>query len=110
GLNFSGTFYAPVQYGLNPKTGELDYDEIERLAIKHKPKMISSGATAYPRIINFKRIGEIAKKVDAYHLADVSHIAGLIATGQHPSPFPHADVVMATTHKTMRGPRGAVIY
>jgi len=110
GLNFSGTFYESFQYSLVPKSGEIDYVEVERLALKHKPKMISSGATAYPRIINFKRINEIAKKVGAYHLADVSHIAGLIATGQHPSPFPHADVVMATTHKTMRGPRGAVIY
>ena len=110
GLNFSGTFYKAFQYSLVPKTGEIDYDEVERLALERKPKMISSGATAYPRTINFKRISEIAKKVGAYHLADVSHIAGLIATGQHPSPFPYADVVMATTHKTMRGPRGAVIY
>jgi glycine hydroxymethyltransferase len=110
GLNFSGTFYKSVQYNLNPKTGEIDYEEMERLALEHKPKMIYSGATAYPRIIDFKRIGEIAKKVGAYHVADVSHIAGLIAAGAHPSPFPHADVVMATTHKTMRGPRGAVIY
>ncbi len=110
GLNFSGTFYKSFQYSLVPKSGEINYDEIEKLALEHKPKMISSGATAYPRIIDFKRISEIAKKVGAYHLADVSHIAGLIATGQHPSPFPYADVVMATTHKTMRGPRGAVIY
>ncbi len=110
GLNFSGTFYKPFQYSLDPKTGEINYDEIEKLASKHRPKLISSGATAYPRIIDFKRIGDIAKKVGAYHLADVSHIAGLIATGDHPSPFPHADVVMATTHKTMRGPRGAVIF
>ena len=110
GLNFSGTFYKAYQYSLDPKTGEINYDEVERLALQHKPKMISSGATAYPRIIDFKRISAIAKKVGAYHLADVSHIAGLIATGDHPSPFPYADVVMATTHKTMRGPRGAVIY
>jgi glycine hydroxymethyltransferase len=109
-LNFSGTFYKSFQYSLDPKTGEINYDEIEKLALQHKPKLISSGATAYPRIIDFKRIGDIAKKVGAYHLADVSHIAGLIAAGVHPSPFPHADVVMATTHKTMRGPRGAVIY
>jgi glycine hydroxymethyltransferase len=110
GLNFSGTFYKSVQYNLNPKTGAIDYDEMERLATEHKPKMIYSGATAYPRTIDFKRIGAIAKKVGAYHVADVSHIAGLIAAGVHPSPFPYADVVMATTHKTMRGPRGAVIY
>jgi glycine hydroxymethyltransferase len=110
GLNFSGTFYKSVQYSLVPQTGEIDYAEMERLAIESKPRMIYSGATAYPRVIDFKRIGEIAKKVGAYHVADVSHIAGLVATGQHPSPFPYADVVMATTHKTMRGPRGAVIY
>ncbi len=110
GLNFSGTFYNAVQYNLKPETGAIDYDEMERLAVEHKPKMIYSGATAYPRTIDFKRIGAIAKKVGAYHVADVSHIAGLIAAGAHPSPFPHADVVMATTHKTMRGPRGAVIY
>ncbi len=109
-LNFSGTFYKSVQYGLNPETGLLDYDQIEKLAVEHKPKMIYSGATAYSHLIDFKRIGEIAKKVGAYHVADVSHIAGLIAAGSHPSPFPYADVVMATTHKTMRGPRGAVIF
>lgn len=109
-LNFSGTFYKSVQYSLDQKTGKLDYDEMERLAKEHKPKMIYSGATAYPRTIDFNRIGQIAKSVGAYHVADVSHIAGLIATGDHPSPFPHCDVVMATTHKTMRGPRGAVIY
>jgi len=110
GLNFSGTFYKSIQYSLNQETGEIDYAEIERLAVEHQPKLIYSGATAYPRVIDFKRIGEIAKKVGAYHVADVSHIAGLIATGAHPSPFPYADVVMATTHKTMRGPRGAVIF
>lgn len=109
-LNFSGTFYKSVQYGLDEKTGLLDYERIEQLAREHKPRVIYSGATAYSRIIDFKRIGEIAKKVGAYHVADVSHIAGLISAGVHPSPFPYADVVMATTHKTMRGPRGAVIF
>lgn len=109
-LNFSGTFYNSVQYGLSGKTGLLDYAQIEKLATEHKPKMIYSGATAYSHLIDFKRIGEIARKVGAYHVADVSHIAGLIAAGVHPSPFPYADVVMATTHKTMRGPRGAVIF
>src|SRR3989344_4659592 len=93
-LNFSGTFYKPVQYSLDPKTGKLDYDEIEKLAKEHKPKVIYSGATAYPRLIDFKRIGDIAKSVGAYHVADVRHIAGLIAAGVHPSPFPHCDVVM----------------
>lgn len=109
-LNFSGTFYKSVQYGLDEKTGLLDYERIEQLAREHKPRVIYSGATAYSRIIDFRRIGEIAKKVGAYHVADVSHIAGLISAGVHPSPFPYADVVMATTHKTMRGPRGAVIF
>ncbi len=109
-LNFSGIFYKSVQYGLDEKTGLLDYAQIEKLAMEHKPKVIYSGATAYSRLIDFKRIGEIAKKVGAYHVADISHIAGLVATGQHPSPFPHTDAVMATTHKTMRGPRGAVIF
>ncbi len=109
-MNFSGTFYRSVQYKLEAKSGKIDYVEMEKLAKERKPKMIYSGATAYPRIIDFKRIGEIAKSIGAYHVADVSHIAGLIAAGAHPSPFPHCDVVMATTHKTMRGPRGAVIY
>ena len=109
-MNFSGTFYKSVQYNLDPKTGQIDYDQMESLAKQHKPRMIYSGATAYPRIIDFKRIGQIAKSIGAYHVADISHIAGLVAAGAHPSPFPHCDVVMATTHKTMRGPRGAVIY
>jgi glycine hydroxymethyltransferase len=109
-LNFSSRFYKAVQYGVNHKTGLIDYDEVERLAIEHKPKMIISGTTAYSQIIDFKRFGQIAKKVGAYHVSDVSHIAGLIAAGAHPSPFPYADVVMSTTHKTMRGPRGAVIF
>lgn len=109
-LNFSGTFYNAVQYGLDPKTGCIDYKELERLAVSHKPKIIFSGATAYSQIIDFRRIGVIAKKVGAYHVADISHIAGLVAGGVHPSPFPYADVVMATTHKTMRGPRGSVIW
>lgn len=109
-VNFSGTFYKSVQYGVNLKTGLIDYDALEKLAVENKPKIIFSGATAYPRVIDFKRIGEIAKKVGAYHAADISHIAGLVAAGIHPSPFLHADVAMSTTHKTMRGPRGAVIF
>lgn len=109
-MNFSSRFYKPVQYGIDMKTGLIDYDEIERLAKTHKPKIIYSGASSYSRIIDFKRIGEISKKIGAYHIADISHIAGLIAGGVHPSPFAHADVVMATTHKTLRGPRGAVIF
>ncbi|MDP3881123.1 MAG: serine hydroxymethyltransferase, partial [bacterium] len=109
-VNFSGTFYDAKQYGVDLKTAYIDYDGLEKLAHEHVPKIIYSGATSYPREINFRRIGQIAKKVGAYHVADVSHIAGLIAAGEHQSPFPYADVVMATTHKTMRGPRGAVIF
>lgn len=109
-VNFSGVYYKSVQYGVDLATGLLDYDAIEKLAMEHKPVIIFSGATAYSRTIDFRRIGEIAKKVGAKHVADISHIAGLVATDMHPSPFPHADVVMATTHKTLRGPRGAVIW
>ncbi len=109
-VNLSGKLYKVVQYGLNPKTGLFDYKELERLSKKYKPKIIVSGSTAYPRKIDFKKIGEIAKKAGAYHLADISHIAGLVATDLHPSPFLYADIVMTTTHKTLRGPRGAVIF
>ncbi|MBI3261206.1 serine hydroxymethyltransferase [Candidatus Berkelbacteria bacterium] len=108
-VNFSGKAYQAVQYSLDPKTGRLNYDEIAKLAKKHKPKLIISGATAYPRKIDFAQFGRIAKSVGAYHLADISHIAGLIVGGAHPSPFAYADVVMTTTHKTLRGPRSAVI-
>ncbi|MDO8602142.1 MAG: serine hydroxymethyltransferase [bacterium] len=109
-VNFSGTYYKSVQYGVDHATGLLDYDAIEKLVLEHKPVLIFSGTTAYSRTIDFRRMGEIAKKVGAKHVADISHIAGLVATDMHPSPFPHADVVMATTHKTLRGPRGAVIW
>lgn len=109
-VNFSGRAWKAVQYGVNPKSGLIDYREVEKLARRHRPKVIVSGLTAYPRIIDFKKFGAIAKKVKAYHVADVSHIAGLIAAGAHPSPFPYADVVMMTTHKTLRGPRGALIF
>ncbi|MDP1719254.1 MAG: serine hydroxymethyltransferase [bacterium] len=115
-VNFSGKAYKVVHYGVEEKTGLIDYEELEKLAKENKPKIIVSGLTAYPRKIDFERIGKIAKSVGAYHLADVSHIAGLILAGLHQSPFdsaqgkPHADVVMTTTHKTLRGPRGAVIY
>jgi len=108
-VNFSGKLYHALQYTLDPKTGRLNYNEIAKLAKKHKPKLIISGATAYPRKIDFSKFGEIAKSVGAHHLADISHIAGLIVGGVHPSPFAHADVVMTTTHKTLRGPRSAVI-
>lgn len=108
-VNFSGTFYKAVQYGVNKK-GLIDYKEMKRLAKKHKPKIIVSGSTAYSRKIDFKKIGQIAKSVGAYHLADISHIAGLVAAGLHQSPFPCSDIVTTTTHKTLRGPRGAVIF
>jgi len=108
-VNVSSHFYQIVHYGVNSE-GLIDYDEVEKLAVAEKPKIIISGATAYSREINFKRFGEIAKKVGAYHLADISHIAGLIVAGLHQSPFPFADIVMTTTHKTLRGPRSAVIY
>jgi len=108
-VSFSGKLYTSAPYTLD-NDGYIDYENLERLAKKHKPKVIISGASAYPRIIDFKRIHIIAKKVGAYHVADISHIAGLVAVGVHPSPFPHADVVMTTTHKTLRGPRGAVIF
>ncbi len=107
--NFSGKFYKVVHYGVT-KNGYLDYDEILKLAKNEKPKIIVCGATAYPRIIDFKKFSVIAKKISAYLLADISHIAGLVASRAHPSPFPYADVVMTTTQKTLRGPRGALIF
>jgi len=108
-ISFSGRAYKIVSYGVDPKTEILDYEEIEKIAKREKPKLIICGATAYSRIIDFKKFSEIAKEIGAYLLADVSHIAGLIVGGTHPSPFPYADVVMTTTHKTLRGPRGAII-
>jgi glycine hydroxymethyltransferase len=108
-VNFSGQLYNVVQYKVHPKTEELDYDEIEQLAVQHKPKLIIAGASAYSRIIDFARFGTIAKKVGALFMADIAHIAGLVAAKLHPNPFPHADIVTSTTHKTLRGPRGAII-
>lgn len=108
-INFSGKFYTVIQYKVNPDTEQLDYDAIEKLALEHKPKLIIAGASAYSRTINFERFGTIAKKVGALFLADIAHIAGLIAAGVHPHPFPHADIVTSTTHKTLRGPRGGLI-
>ncbi len=107
-VNFSGKFYNFVAYGLTAE-GYLDYDNIEKLALEHKPKLIVAGASAYPREIDFKRFREIADKVGAMLMVDMAHIAGLVATGIHPSPVPYADIVTTTTHKTLRGPRGGVI-
>jgi len=108
-VNFSGKLFNAVQYLVDQKTGLIDYDEVEKIAITEKPKIIICGATAYSRIIDFKKFAQIAKKVNAYFVADISHIAGLIVGRVHPSPFPHADAVMTTTHKTLNGPRGAII-
>lgn len=107
-VTFSGKYFKVVQYQLNDQ-GLLDYEAIERLAAKERPKIIVCGATAYPRIIDFKRFGQIADRVGAYVLADTSHISGLIVAGVHPSPVPYVHIVMTTTHKTLRGPRGAMI-
>lgn len=109
-VNFSGMFYKIVQYGANEKTGLIDYSEVEKLAKEYKPKIIVSGTTAYPRKLDFKKFGQIAKSINAYHLADIAHIAGLVVAGLHQSPFLYADIVTTTTHKTLRGPRGAVIF
>jgi len=108
-INFSGKAYKIVSYGVDRKKEKLDYDDISRIAHTEKPKMIICGATAYPRIIDFEKFSEIAKSVGAILMADISHIAGLIVGGVHPSPFGLADVVTTTTHKTLRGPRGAII-
>ena len=107
--NFSGKFFEIVHYGVNKETERIDYDQIAAMAREHKPRMITIGASAYPRTIDFKRMGEIAREVGAYLLADIAHIAGLVATGLHPSPVGHADFVTTTTHKTLRGPRGGLI-
>lgn len=107
-LSFSGRFFTPVPYELG-KDGYLDYDAIEKQALREKPKLIICGFTAYPRIIDFKKFGEIADKVGAYLMADIAHIAGLVAADVHPSPVPYAHVITTTTHKTLRGPRGALI-
>ena len=107
-VNFSGLFYNIVPYGITDE-GFLDYDEILSLAKEHKPKMIIAGASAYPRVIDFKKFREIADEVGAVLFVDMAHIAGLVAAGVHPSPVPYADIVTSTTHKTLRGPRGGII-
>ncbi|WP_077533185.1 serine hydroxymethyltransferase [Massiliimalia massiliensis] len=108
-VNMSGKYFNFVSYGLNEETGMLDYDMVEELAKQHKPKMIVAGASAYPRVIDFKRLSEIAESAGAYFMVDMAHIAGLVAAGVHPSPVPYADIVTTTTHKTLRGPRGGLI-
>ena len=107
--NFSGKQYSFVQYGVREDTGLIDYDELAAIAEREKPAMITVGASAYARVIDFARMGEIARSVGAFLFADIAHIAGLVAAGVHPSPFPHADFVTTTTHKTLRGPRGGLI-
>ena len=107
-VNFSGQYFNIVGYGVNEQ-GYIDYDEVERLAMEHKPKLIICGASAYPRVIDFKRFREIADKCGAFLMSDIAHIAGLVVAGLHPSPFPWVDVATSTTHKTLRGPRGGLI-
>ncbi len=107
--NFSGKIYNAIQYGLNPETGEIDYDEVERLADEHQPKMIVAGFSAYSRVVDWQRFRDIADKVGAYLFVDMAHVAGLIAAGVYPSPVGIADVTTSTTHKTLRGPRGGII-
>ena len=108
-VNFSGRIYDAIQYGLNPETGEIDYEEVEALAIEHQPKMIVAGFSAYSRVVDWQRFRDIADKVDAYLFVDMAHIAGLVAAGVYPSPVGIADVVTTTTHKTLGGPRGGLI-
>ncbi|MCL2680335.1 MAG: serine hydroxymethyltransferase [Coriobacteriia bacterium] len=108
-VNFSGKWFDMVHYGLDPQTELLDYDQAERLAQEHRPKMIIAGASAYPRTIDFERFGAIARSVGAVLMVDMAHIAGLVATGAHPSPVPHADFVTSTSHKTLRGPRSGFV-
>ena len=108
-VNMSGKYFNIVPYGVTEDANVIDYDEIEKLAMECKPKLILAGASAYPRVIDFERFAKIAKKVGAYFMVDMAHIAGLVAAGLHPNPVPYADVVTTTTHKTLRGPRGGLI-
>ncbi|MEG0664061.1 MAG: serine hydroxymethyltransferase, partial [Clostridia bacterium] len=108
-VNMSGSYYNFVPYGVSDDTNTIEYDKLRTLAIENKPKLIVAGASAYPRIIDFEKISQIAKEVGAYFMVDMAHIAGLVATGLHPSPVPYADFVTTTTHKTLRGPRGGLI-
>ncbi|MBT7610637.1 MAG: serine hydroxymethyltransferase [Bacteriovoracaceae bacterium] len=108
-VNFSGRLFEIIPYGLNTETEAIDYDKLEELALKEKPKMIIAGASAYARTLDFERFRAIADKVNAFLMVDMAHIAGLVAAGVHPSPFPHAHIVTSTTHKTLRGPRGGIV-
>ncbi|MGE4169247.1 MAG: serine hydroxymethyltransferase [Candidatus Margulisiibacteriota bacterium] len=108
-VSLSGSYFNVIPYGVDPTTFRIDYNELETIAKREKPKMIIAGASAYPRIIDFERIGKIAKEIGAIFFVDMAHIAGLVAAGLHPSPVPHADIVTTTTHKTLRGPRGGMI-
>ena len=108
-VNMSGKYWNIVPYGVTEENGTIDYDEVRRLALECKPRLILAGASAYPRVIDFKKFSEIAKEVGAYLMVDMAHIAGLVAAGAHPSPVPYADVTTTTTHKTLRGPRGGLI-
>jgi glycine hydroxymethyltransferase len=108
-LNFSGRYYKIVPYGVRKDTETIDYDELESLARQNKPKLIVVGASAYPRTIDFDRIGKVAREVGALTMVDMAHIAGLVATGEHPSPVPHAEFITSTTHKTLRGPRSGMV-
>jgi glycine hydroxymethyltransferase len=109
-LNFSGKLYKIVSYGVRQDTETIDYDQLEQLAMEHRPKMVIAGASAYPRLIDFERFAAIAKQCGAVLMVDMAHIAGLVAAGLHPSPFPHSDFVTTTTHKTLRGPRGGAVF
>ena len=108
-VNFSGKFFRAAQYGIRPETGEIDYEQVQRLAEEHRPKMIIAGFSAYSRVVDWARFAQIAKGVGAYLVVDMAHVAGLVAAGIYPNPVPHADVVTTTTHKTLRGPRGGLI-
>lgn len=108
-VNFSGKLFKFISYGVNKETEQIDYEEVRRLALEHRPKMLVAGASAYPRIIDFKKLRDICDEVEALFMVDMAHIAGLVAAGAHPSPVPYADFVTTTTHKTLRGPRGGAI-
>jgi glycine hydroxymethyltransferase len=108
-VNFSGKYFKAFQYGIRPDNGEIDYEQVRKLAEEHRPKLIIAGFSAYSRVVDWKRFAEISKSVGAYFVVDMAHVAGLVAAGQYPNPIPHADVVTTTTHKTLRGPRGGLI-